>query len=71
VCDRLTIFESTLTLLLEGMQLEVECLKGYGTINILGTAVLDNPSFCCVMLMGRLGYGEDHEYMHPCHVSSL
>jgi hypothetical protein len=30
-----TIFESALTLVLEGVELEVECLKGYRTIKTL------------------------------------
>ncbi|KAK6325822.1 hypothetical protein J4Q44_G00051640 [Coregonus suidteri] len=30
-----------------------------------------NPRSCCFTLMGGLGYGENHEYMHPCCVSAL
>ncbi|KAK6325781.1 hypothetical protein J4Q44_G00051230 [Coregonus suidteri] len=30
-----------------------------------------NPGSCCFVLMGGLGYGEKHEYMHPCCVSAL
>jgi hypothetical protein len=33
---------------------------------------LMNPSSCCVKLMGGLGYGGNHEYMHSsCYVSTL
>ena len=41
-----TIFESALTLVLEGVQLKVECLKGYGTIKSLGTTAVVSPSLC-------------------------
>ena len=44
-----TTFESTLTLVLEGVQLEVECLKGYETIQTLGTTAVDHS-----ILVGRL-----------------
>ena len=45
VCGRLTMvgkktFEGALTLVLERVQLEVECLKGYGTIKSLETTVI-------------------------------
>jgi hypothetical protein len=39
--DKKKTFESVLTLVLEGVQLEVECLKGYGTMKSLGTTDLD------------------------------
>ena len=49
-------FESALTLVLGGTQLEVECLKGYGTIKSLGTTGLVQLLWSSMLRIATIPY---------------